>query len=450
MLLLPDFVELYFESMSLLSIQKMRFCVRVIISILLGAFGSVAAAQNQDVASAGKNGQAFVGATIIDGSGRPPIENATLYIRNGRIESVGKRVKLPAGVQHIDAKGKTIIPGLISAHSHVNDASQFSIYLRDGVTTILSLGGNKEFALRDQAAEAPPGTAPHLYVTGPIQDSTAIPGAVAVKDPEEARKSVDELTDNKPDIVKLRVDDFLGTRPKMSPDVYAAIIDEARKNGFRTAAHIVLLDDAKGVLRAGVDYIAHSVRDREVDAEFIGLMKVRHVFYCPTFTREVAIFAYSETPSFFSDPFFLKEADSAEIAKMADPKHQETVRNDSGAQWYKQHFPVAMHNLKAISDAGIDIVMGTDSGGGPGRFQGYFEHLELEYETKAGLTPMQTLVSATSAPAKLLHISDRAGTLEKGKWADFVILTANPLDDIRNTRKIDSVWIGGVRVPAKQ
>ncbi len=94
--------------------------------------------------------------------------------------------------------------------------------------------------------------------------------------------------------------------------------------------------------------------------------------------------------------------------------------------------------------------MGTDGGGGPGRFQGYFEHLELEYEVKAGLTPMQALVSATSGAAKALNVSKNAGTLEKGKWADFVVLTANPLDDIRNTRKIESVWIGGFQVPAKR
>ncbi len=254
---------------------------------------------------------------------------------------------------------------------------------------------------------------------------------------------------NKPDIVKLRVDDFLGARPKMSPEVYQAVIDEAHKNGFRTAVHVVLLDDAKGVLRAGVDYIAHSVRDREVDEEFIELMKKRRVFYCPTLTREVAVFTYSETPSFFSDPFFLKEADPAEMTKMNDPKHQEAVRNDKAAAWYKEHLPVAMRNLKILSDAGIPIVMGTDSGGGPGRFQGYFEHLELEYEVKSGLTPMQALVSATGTPAKLLHIGKEAGTLEKGKWADFVVLSANPLDDIRNTRAIESVWIGGVRVQDK-
>jgi len=179
-------------------------------------------------------------------------------------------------------------------------------------------------------------------------------------------------------------------------------------------------------------------------------MKKRHVFYSPTLTRELAVFTYSETPEFFSDPFFLKEGDPAEIAKLKDLKRQETVRKDTGAAWYKEHMPIAMRNLKALSDAGIPIAMGTDSGGGPGRFQGYFEHLELEYETKAGLTPMQALVSATSGAAAAMNISKQVGTLEKGKWADFVVLSANPLDDIKNTRTIESVWIGGVRVPGKQ
>jgi imidazolonepropionase-like amidohydrolase len=420
-------------------------------AILLCAINTFAAGPRREGSEPIPNDvQAWVGARIIDGTGRTAIEDATLLIRNGKIEAVGKRVKVPAGANRIDAKGRTIIPGLINAHGHVNDAAQLGVYLRDGVTTVLSLGGEKEFALREQCASAAPGTVPHLYVAGPIQDSSAIPGAVAVKTPVEARKSVDELSRNKPDIVKVRVDDFLGARPKMSPEVYQAVIDEAHKNGFRTAAHIVLLEDAKGVLRAGVDYIAHSVRDREVDEEFIRLMKKRHVFYSPTFTRELAVFTYSETPSFFNDPFFLREADPSEIAKMQDPKRQATVANDPAALWYKEHLPIALRNLKKLSDAGIGIAMGTDSGGAPGRFQGYFEHLELEYETKAGLTPMQALVSATSGAAKAINISKQVGTLEKGKWADFVVLSANPLDDIRNTRSIESVWIGGVRVPAKK
>ena len=394
--------------------------------------------------------QAWVGARIIDGTGRPAIEKATLVVRDGQIEAVGRHVNVPAGAERIDAAGKTIIPGLINAHGHVNDAAQLGVYLRDGITTVFSLGGDKEFALREQCAAAAPGTVPHLYVAGLIQDSSAIPGAVAVTSPEEATKSVNELILNKPDIVKVRVDDFLGARPKMSPETYQAVIDEAHKNGYRTAAHIVFLADAKGVLRAGVDYIAHSVRDQEVDDEFIALMKKRHAFYSPTLTREFAVFGYSETPAFFSDPFFLKEADPAEIARMEDPKRQESIAKDPGALWYKEHMPIAMRNLKKLSAAGIPIAMGTDSGGGPGRFQGYFEHLELEYETKAGLTPMQAIMSATSGAAQAVNISKQAGTLEKGKWADFVVLSANPLDDIRNTRSIESVWIGGVRVPAKE
>jgi imidazolonepropionase-like amidohydrolase len=430
----------------------MKFLTRPSWLLTVFPFAALAfcAAQQSNEAAAPDMGKAWVGARIIDGTGGPPIEKGTLLIRGGRIEAVGKRVKLPSGVTRVDATGKTIIPGLISAHSHVNNMSQLGLYLRDGITTVLSLGGDKEFALRSQCASAAPGTVPHLYVAGPIQDSTAIPGAVAVTTPEQARRSVDELILNKPDIVKVRVDDFLGARPKMSPEVYQAVIDEAHKNGYRTAAHVVLLDDAKGVLRAGVNYIAHSVRDREVDNEFIRLMKEHHAFYSPTLTREVAVFTYAETPAFFSDPFFLKEADPAEIAKMEDPKHQEAVRNDRAAQWYKDHLPIAMHNLKTLSDAGIVIAMGTDSGGGPGRFQGYFEHLELEYETKAGLTAMQALVSATSGAAQVVNISQHAGTLEKGKWADFVVLTANPLDDIRNTRKIDSVWISGFEVQQKK
>jgi imidazolonepropionase-like amidohydrolase len=415
--------------------------------VLLAAI--VLASTNNSASAQDSHLRAWVGARVIDGSGKPAIENATLLVRDGKIEAIGKHVKIPAGTERIDATGKTIIPGLINAHGHVNDSAQLGVYLRDGITTVLSLGGDKEFALRDESAKSAPGTVPHLYIAGTIQDSSAIPGAVAVKTPEDGRKNVDELARNNPDYIKVRVDDFLGARPKMSPEIYQAVIDEAHKHGLPSAAHVVLLDDAKGVLRAGVDYIAHSVRDREVDAEFIALMKKRHAFYCPTLTREVAVFTYAETPSFFSDPFFLKEADPAEIAKMQDPKRQETVRNDKGAAWYKEHLPIALRNLKILSDAGIPIAMGTDSGGGPGRFQGYFEHLELEYETKAGLTPMQALVSATSGAAKAVHISDKVGTLEKGKWADFLVLTANPLDDIRNTRKIESVWIGGVHVPAK-
>src|SRR5271169_1156098 len=195
----------------------------VLAAVVLAGF-SLAAAQDSPPTH---QLQAWVGARVIDGTGKPAVENATLLVRDGRIEAVGNRVKIPAGAQRIDATGKTIIPGLINAHGHVNDPAQLGVYLRDGITTVLSLGGDKEFALREQNAKAPAGTVPHLYVAGPIQDSTAIPGAVAVKTPEEGRKNVDELARNKPDFIKVRVDDFLGARAKMSPEIYQAVIDEA-------------------------------------------------------------------------------------------------------------------------------------------------------------------------------------------------------------------------------
>lgn len=386
--------------------------------------------------------QAFVGARIIDGTGKPPMQNATLLVRNGRVEAVGPSVKVPAGMQRVDVAGKTIIPGLINAHGHVSDIGQLGIYARYGVTSVFSLGGDRELELRDQtrAEQQTPGLMrSRLYIAGPIPTS---------KTPEEGRKAVDALAAAKTDIVKIRIDDQLGTAAAMAPEVYSAIIDEAHKKGMRMAVHVVRLSDAKAVLRLGVNLIAHSVRDEELDGETIALLKRDNAFYCPTLMREVSTYVYAEKPSFLSDPFLLRDVNRAELAKAQDPQFQESMRNSKAAMWYKEHLAVAMRNLKRLDGTGVRVVMGTDTGP-PQRFQGYFEHLELEYMTKAGLTPMQTLVAATSTAAQFLDPAGQFDTLEAGKWADFVVLGANPLDDIRNTQKVESVWIAGNRVPAK-
>ena len=385
---------------------------------------------------------AFVNARIIDGSGGPPLEIATLLVHDGRVQVVGRSVNVPADARRIDASGKTIIPGLINGHGHVNALSQLGLYARYGVTTVFSLGGDKEVEFRDQTRAQQQTAAldrTRLYIAGHIS---------VAKTPQQGRQDLDALAAAKTDIVKFRLDDNLGRTAKMTPGVYTAILDEAHRKGMRVAVHIVTLADAKAVLNLGADYLAHSVRDEEIDGEAIALLKKNRAYYTPTLMREVSTFAYGEVPAFLSDPFLLRDGNQTEIVQARDATFQEKMRNDKAGQWYREHLPVAMRNLKRVQDSGVPVMMGTDTGP-PYRFQGYFEHLELEYMTKAGLTPMQALVSATSTAARCLQVEDQIGTLSPGKWADLVVLTANPLDDIRNTRKIESVWIAGNRVPEK-
>lgn len=397
--------------------------------------------------------RAFVGGRLIDGTGRPAIDNAVLVVRDGRVVLLGPAavVHPPAGAQIINLVGKFIIPGLISTHVHISDVQgtrppaytdentlrQLGVFARYGVTTVLSLGGEQQPAFKARAAE---NTASlertRIYLAGEI---------IAGKTPEEARQMVARVAALNPNIIKIRVDDNLGTTVKMPPTVYRAIIDEAHRRSLRVAAHIFYLEDAKDLLRAGVDFIAHSVRDKEIDDEFISLMKARRIPYCPTLTRELSAFVYEATPAFFADPFFLSEADREVIAQLQEPQRQAALQKSVSAQAYKAALAVARQNLKKAADAGLLIAMGTDAGAFANRFQGYFEHLEMAMMAESGLTPAQILRAATSDAARALRVED-IGTLRPGAWADFVVLNLDPLKDISNTRSIASVWIAGNQV----
>jgi imidazolonepropionase-like amidohydrolase len=162
--------------------------------------------------------------------------------------------------------------------------------------------------------------------------------------------------------------------------------------------------------------------------------------------REVSTFVYESTPDFFSDPLFLAHANREWVATLQQPDRQAATRASASAQRYKAALDVASRNVKRLSDAGVPIAMGTDTGP-TGRFQGYFELMELELLVKAGLTPRQALLTATSDAARCLKVDADLGTLQAGRWADFVVLDADPLANISNIRRIDSVWIAGNRVP---
>ncbi len=405
--------------------------------------------------AAANTAKAFVGARVINGRGTPPLDNATLIVETGRLTAVGPAAstRVPTGAERIDVTGRTIVPGFINAHGHVGDTrglksaaefyteenlrAQLGLYARYGVTTVASLGGDREtaFALRDAQRTASFDLA-RLLVAGPVIGATTA---------EEARAEVDRVAATKPDIIKIRVDDNLGTTQKMPIAAAIAVVEQAHKHGLRAAAHIFYLDDAKALARAGVDMLAHSVRDKPVDDELIGLLKGRDACVCPTLMREVSTFVYGSTPDFFSDPFFLRSADPKILDELRDPKRQETVRASRGAQAYLKALDVASANLKRLADGGVRIAFGTDTGP-PARFQGFFEHEELKLMVeKAGLTPMQTIRAATSDAAACLQAKG-IGVLEPGAWADFIVLEKNPAESIGNTRSIESVWIAGRRI----
>ena len=399
--------------------------------------------------------RAFTGARLIVGSGSVVIDDGVLIVRDGRIASVGDRdtVEIPGDAHVEDVSGRTIIPGLINAHGHVNNVrglqadpafyteahveDQLGLYARYGVTTVFSLGGGGPAGVAVRDRQGTDLEHARLSLSGPV---------ITASTPEDAADRVNAVADMGVDIIKIRVDDNLGASSKMEPDVYAAVIDTAHDRGLRVAAHLYYLADAKALLRAGVDLIAHSVRDVAVDAELVSLLTDNDVCYCPTLMREVSTFVYESRPEWFDDPFFLREADLAVVEELSSPAYQEPIRNSRTAMVYKEGLERAKVNLKTLSDAGVGVAMGTDTGPA-GRFQGFFEHAELELMVDSGLTPLQAIVTSTGEAARCLQVDDEVGTLEAGKWADMVILTANPLEDIRNTRTIESVWIAGNHVP---
>ena len=395
---------------------------------------------------------AFTGATLWDGTGGAAVENAVMVVDHGRIAAVGPadQVEVPPGAAVEDLAGKTVVPGLINAHAHASDVMgletghysrenlirQLGLYARYGVTSVASLGGDGPEAaqLRDEQDDSLDRA--RIWIAGEVISSGT---------PEEAAESVARSLALPADFLKMRVDTNLGANERVSSETIEKVMELGREAGKMVTTHIFYLDDAKEVLRAGSGLIAHSVRDQPIDEEFVELMKEKDVCYVPTLVREISTFVYSEVPEFFDDPFFLKDADPAVLEALQDPERMARVAESPSAQGYREHYPTAMANTKAVADAGITIAFGTDTGPAA-RFQGYFEHIETAEMAEAGLSAEQILMSATGDAAACLAL-DGVGTLTAGNWADFIVLDENPLADIANLRSINQVVIAGNTVP---
>jgi imidazolonepropionase-like amidohydrolase len=408
-------------------------------------------------------------ARIIDGTGRPPLEDATIVVDGGRIAAVGTvgKAQRPKGARVVDASGKTIIPGLIVAHGHVgvtmdgqirpdaytreNVLQQLAQYERYGVTAVMALGLNRDlgYELRDeQRRGGVPGASLFVAGRGIGAPDGAPPLPVAPdqvyrpQSAEEAIKDAQETAAHHADMLKVWVDDIFGKMPKLRRDVYAAAIQQAHRDQLRVAAHVFYLEDAKALAAAGVDVLAHSVRDAHVDDELVAAMKQKGIFYIPTLNVDESSFVFAENPAFLQDTFLAGALPEKQLQQLKSPDYAKKVAADPNLAKNKAAVANGMHNLKALHDAGVKVAFGTDSGGNPVRVQGWGEHRELELMVRAGLKPMDAIVCATRGSAAFLHAADR-GTLEAGKRADFVVLAANPLDEIRNTRKLVSVWHDG-------
>ncbi|MES1258525.1 MAG: amidohydrolase family protein [Acidobacteriota bacterium] len=409
--------------------------------------------------------------TLIDGTGRAPAPNSAMIIDAGRISWVGPaaQLKAPAGAEAIDLTGKFVMPGIINLHGHLgatidlqqsadnltaaNLERNLKTYASYGVTTVLSMGTDKDLvlAMRDkQRATGRPGET-RIYSAGHgFIYKGGYGGLVGVNEgvstPAEVSKQLDMLASQKVDIVKLWIDDHLGEiKLKMPDEISKAIIEGAHRRNLPAASHIFYLADAKKVTEYGVNGLAHSVRDQAVDQALIDSMKKHGTWQlAATLSREASMFAYGHTPSFASDPFFTRGVSQNVVRTLKSPEYQKAQAADPHFAHYPEYLETAKKNLKRLADAGVKYGFGTDSGP-PGRFPGYLEHWEMELMVEAGLTPSQVIQAATKSGAEFLRAKD-LGTLETSKWADLIVLDKNPLDNIRNSRTIQAVYIAGNRI----
>lgn len=443
----------------------------------------------QSPAQAAGGATLYEGARLIVGDGSL-IENAAFLVENNTFSAVGNKgeVQAPAGASRVDLSGKTVMPAIVDAHGHLgfldaatgkmskdnftreNYIDHLQRYAYHGVAATISTGtdmGELAYQLRDEVI---PNAARILTVgrglawpgSGPFDPSrNDVPYSVTT--PEEARKAVQDLAPHKPDFVKLWVDDRNGTQKKMTPEIYQAAADEAHKLHLRVLGHVYDLEDAKGMIRAGVEGFLHSVRDQEVDDEYIQLAKEHHIWIGVNLggINRASLIREDGTPEWFGDPLVRETIAPALVRQRAQTYADrqaargrqgagQTARGRSGAGPARgggRGSPVGSSaqvwdtiNTRRLHAAGVMEVLGSDTAGDGNRWIGMMTLLEFDNMVASGFTPMEAIVAATRDSAQVLHL-DQLGTVANGKSADFIVLDANPLENISNVRKINKVFL---------
>src|ERR1700730_17252242 len=437
----------------------------------------------------------LVGATVINPADGKVLPNATIVIDAGKIEraSMGKQDAASLGKQ-IDCVGKFIIPGLIDTHvhffqsadlftrpdgvdfnsvrpykdevawikSHLDDV--FARYLRCGITSVVDVGGPMwNFEVRAKANATP--KAPRVAAAGPLISSVARekldlgdPPIVKIDNPEQARKFVRKLTDQKADLVKIwYIVDKDHPVDAFRPIVHATV-EESHAHHTRVAVHATELETARAAVEEGADILVHSVYDKPVDDAFVKLLKDRHTILCPTlvvFERYGRTFShqlnFTQEEQAWGNPDVIASLDVTKIPEDQLPERIKTAlaKPEEALDRIKKTYDVALKNLKTLENAGVTIAVGTDAGN-IGTIHGPAIFREFQLMKEAVLTPMQILQCATANAAQLFggETGAHIGKIDSGNFADLVILKSNPLDDIADASDIDSVMKNGILYPA--
>jgi imidazolonepropionase-like amidohydrolase len=413
----------------------------------------------------------YEGARLIPGDGSQPLESAAMLVENGMIAMVTKgRVDGPRPMTRVDLTGKTIMPALINAHAHPGfqrgltySADNFTreTVIEDlnralyfGVAAVQSQGiekGEVTYQVRADQTAGRLGGARLLIAGRGIGAPNAGPGAAAyagiayeVTTEEQARRAVQELAAKKVNLIKIWVDDRNGRAPRMAPNLYRAIINEGHRRRLQVNAHVFYHADAVDLVNAGIDGLAHLVRDKEMDDALIASIVRRNVYVMPNLSPEWN--TYAELPHWLKDGNPLLTLLEASVAPPVIARMRRTYenRNPEAVERTRAQYAILQRSLAKLARANAKIILGSDTGLEDHLF-GMSEQRELESMVRAGMTPMQAIVSATSRAAEYLEL-DKMGVLAAGKEADFLVLDGNPLDDITNTQRISRIYIRGVEI----